>query len=165
MIENKKVDAFTNAYLDCALWSSSGPKFGKCPVCGRLALLDRWPEPEFSQEAMCSAAGCGVREMDFEPALSECYGWADIEDGALARMLADCARFQAEAGDNLAGYPLEHAGHDFWLTRNGHGAGFWEVDFGTDETCAALTALAKEFGACDLSPGDDGKLYLIGGRQ
>ena len=38
--------------------------------------------------------------------------------------------------------------HDFWLTRNGHGTGFW--DRGLGELGDKLTELAKSFGSADL---------------
>lgn len=47
----------------------------------------------------------------------------------------------------------------FWLTRNGHGAGFWENDYGTEEQCDKLTEACKAFGEFNLYPGDDGRLY------
>lgn len=51
--------------------------------------------------------------------------------------------------------------HDFWLTRNGHGAGFWDrTELDADELGDRLTVLAKEFGAVDLYQGDDRLLYL-----
>ncbi len=83
--------------------------------------------------------------------------WTDFAPETLAAIVADCAKFQA--GNDLAGYPLANAGHDFWLTRNGHGAGFWENDFGTEEQCTALTAASKAFGECNLYVGDDGQIY------
>ena len=56
-----------------------------------------------------------------------------------------------------------HAAHDFWLTRNGHGAGFWDGDW-PDEIGKQLTALSKEFGEQWLYVGDDGLIYLEGGQ-
>lgn len=50
--------------------------------------------------------------------------------------------------------------HDFWLTRNGHGAGFWDGDYG-DDVGEKLTAIAKSFEECDLYVGDDGLIYCI----
>ena len=52
-------------------------------------------------------------------------------------MQSDCAAFYAAHGSQLnednckyRGCPVdEYAGHDFWLTRNGHGAGFWDGDW------------------------------------
>ena len=46
-------------------------------------------------------------------------------------IIAECAEWQADNAKLLAeayervGYDEARAGHDFWLTRNGHGAGFW----------------------------------------
>ena len=44
-------------------------------------------------------------------------------------------------GDN---YTWEHAGHDFWLTSQGHGAGFW--DRGLGDVGDALTDSADGYG-------------------
>ena len=42
------------------------------------------------------------------------------------------------------------APHDFWLTRNEHGAGFWDKEdkYGKNEA-AVLTEICKEIGGCD----------------
>ncbi len=48
--------------------------------------------------------------------------------------------------------------HDFWLTRNRHGAGFW--DRGLGELGNRLTELAHTYGSCDLYIGDDGLIYI-----
>lgn len=116
---NRDVDAFTLAYIECALWSST--------------------------------------DADGVP-LDSAHSWSDLADETLNKMVADCAKFQAQA--DLTAYPINHAGHDFWFTRNGHGAGFWECVYGTDEQCALLTKQAKAFGECHLYVGDDGKIYL-----
>ncbi len=50
-------------------------------------------------------------------------------------MVADCKRFQEENADDISTYPggqytsEEIAGHDFWLSRNGHGSGFFDGDW------------------------------------
>lgn len=49
-------------------------------------------------------------------------------------------------------------GHDFWLTRNRHGAGFWDRGLGT--LGKKLTEWAHTFGSSDVYLGDDGKVYL-----
>jgi hypothetical protein len=51
----------------------------------------------------------------------------------------------------------EHIAHDFWLTRNHHGAGFWDGDYGAygDQ----LTAIAQTFSEVGLYIGDDGLIY------
>jgi hypothetical protein len=47
---------------------------------------------------------------------------------------------------DLRQYSAEQLGHDLWLTRNGHGAGFWDRDF---EHKDIFTALARAQGAHD----------------
>jgi hypothetical protein len=105
--------------------------------------------------------------------MDESFGIEDIAEEPLARLTADCQRFQASAAwlaviegedprtDRRAshGYSIEaSAGHDFWLTRNGHGAGFWDGDW-KEPHGTALDELAKSFGQVDLYVGDDGRLY------
>jgi len=89
------------------------------------------------------------------------YDESDLHPEALRRITEDCADFQeANAVDlNLyeAARPLDYAGHDFWLTRNGHGAGFW--DRGLGELGDRLTAASKAYGGCSLYLGDDGLIY------
>ena len=87
---------------------------------------------------------------------------------ALDKIAADCAAFEEKAGEDIyAGCTCgsgeysesERAAHDFWLTRNGHGAGFWDGDW-PEPAASRLTALAKEFGQCDSYLGDDGSIHL-----
>lgn len=57
----------------------------------------------------------------------------------------------------------EQIGHDFWLTRNGHGAGFWDRDNG--ELGDKLSAIAHSFGECYAYQGDDNLIHIDGGKQ
>lgn len=86
------------------------------------------------------------------------YTVADIAPDALALMTADCERFQSEYAELLEKASLgSSAGHNFWLTRNRHGAGFWDLGLGAigDQ----LTEAANLEGSCDLYVGDDGMIY------
>ena len=49
--------------------------------------------------------------------------------------------------------------HDFWLTRQGHGAGFWDGDY-PDEIGDKLTEIANDFRELYIYVGSDGKLYF-----
>ena len=51
------------------------------------------------------------------------------------------------------------AGHDFALTRNGHGAGFWDGDW-PEPAASELTAAAGREGAVEPYLGDDGLVYV-----
>ena len=85
---------------------------------------------------------------------------ADIAPNSLAKMEKDCAAFLERAKPLIDADPdgsITGAMHDFWLTRNGHGAGFWDGDWQEGD---ALTKIAKSFGESDLYIGDDGKLHV-----
>lgn len=97
-------------------------------------------------------------ERGGEP-LDKNYDIEDFDDESLRKMEQDCKAFQEKAGDLIDGQE-EQAGHDFWLTRNGHGAGFWDGDW-PEPAATELTNLSKEFGEVDLYIGDDGKVYSL----
>lgn len=152
-------DPFTKAYVECALWSSTGPKYGVCPCCGENAVLDHLPEKEFEQVPMCGAEGCGVTHDECLDPLDSNYGDEDLSTKALQSMMADCQAFQNDNAELLSSVgTTERHGHDFWLTRNGHGAGFWDRGYG--RTGTLLTEAAKVWGSSDLYVGDDGLLYV-----
>jgi hypothetical protein len=93
--------------------------------------------------------------------LDQNYDVRDLAPETLAQMMADCAKFQSDNHDHIYsdGSPsIEHAGHDFWLTRCGHGSGFWDGDW-LEPAASALTAASKKFRDVDLYIGDDGKIY------
>lgn len=57
--------------------------------------------------------------------LDDNYSIEDIAHETLASILEDCKAFQEDHAQDIGGN-VEQAGHDFWLTRNHHGAGFWD---------------------------------------
>jgi len=88
------------------------------------------------------------------------HGIEDMADDALKQVMEDCSDFRATNAELLekSGLDDEQAGHDFWLTRNRHGAGFW--DRGLGDVGKELTAMAHPYGNVDIYKGDDGKLYM-----
>lgn len=125
------LDAFTEAYIKAALFSTS----------------------DESNEA-------GGDPLDSN------YGVQHISAASLEVMKAECALFQEYYGDlfteencSYRGCPVEeYAAHDFWLTRNAHGAGFWDGDW-EEPAATLLTEAARSFGECDLYVGDDGLIH------
>ena len=93
------------------------------------------------------------------------YSDAELHPKTLERFKADCEKFILESSKILAcdttndSHPTYHIAHDFWLTRNRHGAGFWDGDY-PEPIATKLTELAHSFGECDLYVGDDNKFYL-----
>ena len=92
------------------------------------------------------------------------YGIEDVDTEAVAAAAADCSAFLEKcyaAGLDFDGNDAERVGHDLWLTRNRHGAGFWDGDYPTDGD--ALTEIANAMGERAPYVGDDGKIYVFGG--
>lgn len=80
----------------------------------------------------------------------------DIAPETLARLKADATDFWRDY-TRIIGDRNRQAGHDFWLTRNGHGAGFWDGDW--PEHGDALTQASKVYGSHDLCLGADERIY------
>ncbi|MNU37026.1 hypothetical protein D3C71_256480 [compost metagenome] len=136
--EQPEMDSFTEAYVTAALWSTND---------------------ESSED--------GGQPLD------DNYGSEHIDAETIQQMIADCAHFQTVYGHLLveenyvgraSGTALEQAGHDFWLNRNRHGAGFWDGDW-KDPVGDILSEASYSFGECDLYVGDDGHIHVSGGRH
>jgi hypothetical protein len=117
-----KLDSFTRAYLECALWAS----------------LDEDGE-----------------------SFDGLYSVDDIAPSAIQQAIADCSAFRETMAEQLELTEADDAqhGHDFWLTRNRHGAGFWDRGYPA-EVGKALTDCAHSFGEANVYCGDDGQLYI-----
>ena len=140
---------FLNAYIEAAFWSSIH-------------------ETENSDSEPCPDPNCDQEGENLDETEHE------LSDEGREKMRADCEKFWAENHEDLAfafqaiSGPTwswqEGGGHDFWLTRNHHGVGFWDrkwkqpqaVQYALDR----LTEACDKFGECDLYVGDDGKVYV-----
>ena len=91
--------------------------------------------------------------------LDKNYDASDLAPQTLASMAADCKAFQETNEEDLADLDDTQSGHDFWLTRNGHGAGFWDRGYPKDQA-TRLTDASKAYGEVYLYVGDDGQLYV-----
>lgn len=85
------------------------------------------------------------------------YSEFDIT-GELSTFHQQLRAFIQSNAEDLEGISATSCGYDFVLTRNGHGAGFWDRGYG--ELGDRLTASCKPYGKCSLYVGDDGLLYL-----
>lgn len=91
--------------------------------------------------------------------LDKNYSTDDIDSESVAKAQVQLKEFINKAGDLLNDLDLTDVAHDFWLTRNRHGVGFWDGDY-SDEIGKKLTDLSHEFGEVDLYIGDDGMLHF-----
>lgn len=93
----------------------------------------------------------------------------EIAPESLAKVIADCAAFQAQHAallDSVYGvtgkyekapYDENRAGSDYWYTRNGHGTGFWDRGLGDVADQLANVCRYREV---NLVRGDDGQIYF-----
>jgi hypothetical protein len=93
--------------------------------------------------------------------LEDNYDESDFSDEALKSIREDCTAFYNEHIDKFykgEEIDIERAGHDFWLSRCGHGSGFFDGDYNGNERL--LQDAARIYGNVDIYIGDDGKLYV-----
>lgn len=119
-------DAFTQ-YVETALWST----------------LD-WTR---------DSDGNLVAEGDSPPHncnLDKTYSIHDLSPALAADMRRELDEFMAANDADISvfcerlGFDDEQVAHDFWLTREGHGAGFWDRYSGSDaELSAAIRRLSE----------------------
>ena len=120
-------------------------------------------------EGYVTAALWSSTDDDGAP-LDKNFDETNIVAEAADKMRHDVERFLIEAEDAIREAadkmekPLnadfaESLGHDLWLSRNGHGAGFWDGDW-PEGPAEKLEEAAKSRGSSDLYVGDDGDLYV-----
>lgn len=95
-------------------------------------------------------------------------GINEISTELMTRITQECLTFQSQADGLIVGenchykgcLTAEYAGHDFWLTRNGHGCGYTDGDW-AEPAATKLYELSKSFGMMEVYLGDDGKVYSV----
>ena len=108
---------------------------------------------KFISDYIAAALWSSIDDND-EP-LDSNYSIDDISEECLLKMKIDCKKFVLDNIGILT--ESDHPGHDFWLTRNGHGAGFWDGDYPIHGN--TLTTSSVDYGPTDLYVGDDGLIY------
>jgi hypothetical protein len=91
--------------------------------------------------------------------LDQSHSEDDIAEETWLDAKEDCDKFIKDNKEDVEDEDQEIVAHDFWLTRNGHGAGFWDGDY-EEEKGERLTKYCEGIGEVGLYPGDDGKLYF-----
>ncbi len=83
-----------------------------------------------------------------------------------AQCESDCETFTLRAEkilerlEEVESWDMAQMGHDFALTRNGHGVGFWDrPEIWGERGGALLTTLSHRFGEVWPYTGDDGQIY------
>lgn len=134
------LDTFTRAYIACALWSSTD----ESDESGGVPFDENYDASDIAPETLAAI-------------IEDCKQFQESNAALLAQAYA-APEWQAEQQrHDKPQYDESRAGHDFWLTRNGHGAGFW--DRGLGPVGDALSDASHVWGSVDLYLGDDSKIY------
>jgi len=140
------------------------------PTCtpARKALAKRF------KKGIDEAAMLPVNIDDIVKSYLETAFWSteEQENGLKEKSIADVDRMsvqgakkdvidflrqaETQAPDELQSYDAEALGHNLWLSRNGHGAGFF------DDNNDKLQDIARNMKGVDMYVGDDGKVYISG---
>jgi len=109
-------------------------------------------------QAYIVAALWSSTDEEGEP-LDAVYGPDDVSPDLIQSSTDDVRSFVImvtgeEIGADISTLDAAQFGHDLWLTRNHHGAGFW--DRGLGELGDVLTKWAHSLGGVDLYVTDDG---------
>ena len=104
-----------------------------------LLATEEPPEPEVDFDAYvatfeeayidCAAWVNEGRSLDAETD-EEAEWWDSCLEDAVDAISSDCLAFCKAQWDDLKALDPEQSGHDFYLTRNGHGTGFWDRGYG-----------------------------------
>lgn len=129
------IDIFTRHYLIAALWSSCGHN-GE-PLDLKYSLED-------------------IHPATVQKAYYDCSNFQYV-NGRVLRQAYEFYVHNGLAAHPDAGSPEACAGHDFWLTRNRHGAGFRDHGMGILGIDLAVACLT--YAEVDLYVGDDGKIH------
>jgi len=136
------VEDVVTGYIGTLLWSESCNGTAPLHVCDHLSRQ-------------------GDEAADCDTSLDSLgYAENDLAGEAYDSIREDVADFVCANWADLYGSDMDagQAGHDFLLTRNHHGAGFW--DRGLGERGDRLTANAHPYGATDAYVGDDELVYV-----
>lgn len=129
-----RIDAITRGWITAALWST-----GATALDGEE--LENLDDYEFSENAKKAARVI----------------CATFYDTHTTDVNAYAGTYRPGDGSD----PYECAGHDLWLTANGHGCGFWDRGLGNlGKRLADACGFRKQFDHIDLYIADDGFVNL-----
>lgn len=135
-----RTEAVLLGYVACGLWSES------CQGTATVAHAD----PSKCRGESCDSSLSHDLNFSFDDLSAQAA--ADMEDDVVG-FIKSCLQVRPDCFDAMADGAI---GYDFWLTRNGHGAGFW--DRGLGELGDFLTSMAKPFGDCSLYVNNSGEV-------
>jgi len=152
-LTQEQLNSILKGYIDAALWTEED------------ILKDQLSEIDFNKDEDDDEIEKIIQlhnSLNRKPI--DNFTREDIDDNSLIDAYADIKKFVELAGKEPFEYALEELGlerigHDIWLTRNRHGAGFFDHSFDDDIELSLMNA-AQKLGEKSLYVGDDMRLYF-----
>lgn len=83
----------------------------------------------------------------------------DFSKSSIKNSKKEIEWFVKSAGKYINNISDDNIGHDLWLTRNGHGSGFWYRGY-SEKITDLLEHLCELLGSVDAYVGDDEQVYI-----
>jgi hypothetical protein len=100
---------------------------------------------------------CDENEIFFD----DKYNIDDFSLETKNKIISDCANFLDRTKQFIPDNMLKQAGHDFWLSRNGHGAGFFDDKTEYYGNAEKLQDIAAKYPAISLAVDSDNKICHV----
>ena len=147
------MDNFVASYLETALWSST-------------VILPCLEEDLDSDGCMDVPDDHPLYDVTENDPIDKHFSIYDCTDELVKTSTEDCMLFiDRMEKECLWDKALEYCdedriAHDFWLTRNGHGCGFWDGDYG-DIGDEITELVRREFNEVNLCVTEEGEVDLL----
>jgi hypothetical protein len=151
-IPYEDIKKIIKGYIDCALWTEEETL--RDEYVGDDDMFNG--EEDDDEIERLSRLSANLNSKNFDSFTRE-----DMEDNSVIKVYEDVKKFVEMATSAVRVAVDEHGaeqvGHDLWLSRNGHGAGFFDRGY-DDEVEEMLMSSAKKLGGVDLYINDNVKL-------
>ena len=153
----QELNEILRGYIEAALWTEEERlKDDAQSYNDTISADDEHDEKESELDKLVRLTN------DFQKKTIDSFSREDIDANSLIKAYTDIKEFIRIAGDVAVNEAVEEGGyeqlgHDIWLTRNHHGAGFFDHSYENENP---LTDAAHTIRGVDLYLGDDMKLYF-----
>jgi len=162
-LSDDELNAILKGYLEAALWTEEERLKEESQSYNDAVTNDYDDEEDESQEQI-KFMEIMRNKLNTNPILS--FTRESIDPNSLIQAYLDIKKFINDAGADAVSETLDvndefQLGMDIWLTRNGHGSGFFDRSYDHEKELMDAAHNLKEV---DLYIGDDNKLHFSNAR-
>jgi hypothetical protein len=160
-LTDEEVTEIMSGYLEAAIWTEEERLKDEYES---NKPSDEYDDPDDYEDTTEKI----VKQSNQQPSQQfQGFSVADIDPDSRIQAYVDIKKFILTVGDAAASEAiddqgLKRLGMDIWLSRNGHGSGFFDHSYENEEI---LMGTARNLGGVDLYLGDDNKLYFSNGHK